>query len=318
MDVLQQRPMRIGDAAHLAAVRNAAEEVDRLGEFHSTEDCAEELADPDRDLERDTLIVFDGDLPVATQVLSVLGERLHAAAEVTPSHRGRGLGTALLAAALAEGTRRGLRTEVRVPERKADSVALAQDAGMVPLRWWSELRRDLARPVAPAAPPAGVELHVLGPGFDAARWDEPLRAAHNAAFADHFGSAPVSAGSWSHSRTGSRHFRADCSAVATAPDGTVAGYLLAYEYESDTLATGVRDLYVATLGTIRAWRGRGVAGALLAHALAAAADRGFGRSSLTVDTRNPTGALGVYDRAGFTLHRRDVTYAAPPLPEPVT
>jgi mycothiol synthase len=304
--------MTAADAAHLAAVRNAAEEVDRLGEFHSTEDCAEELADPERDLERDTLIVFDGDLPVATQVLYVLGERLHAAAEVRPSHRGRGLGSALLAVAVQEGARRGLRTEVQVPEHRADAVALAEGAGMVPLRWWSEMRRDLADPVAPAPLPGGVELHPLGPGYDAARWDEPLRAAHNAAFADHFGSAPVSAQSWAHNRTGSRHFRADCSAAAVAADGGVAGYLLAYEYESDTLATGVRDLYVATVGTVRAWRGRGVAGALLAHALRAAAGLGFARSSLSVDTQNPTGALGVYDRAGYVLHRRDVTYAVPP------
>lgn len=311
MDVLQQRPMGLDDAAHLAAVRNAAEEADGLGEFYDAEDCEEELADPERDLARDTLIVFDGDRPVATQVLYVLGERLHVAAEVVPSHRGRGIGTSLLAVALAEGARRGLRTEVRVPERKEDSVALARDAGMVPLRWWSELRRDLAEPIAPAPLPGGLELHALGPAFDAGRWDERLRTAHNAAFADHFGSSPVSADGWAHNRTGSRHFRGDCSVAATTADGAVAGYVLAYEYEADTVATGVRDLYIATVGTLREWRGRGVAGALLAHVLGAAAALGFQRSSLSVDTQNPTGALGVYDRAGFALHRRDVTYAAP-------
>jgi mycothiol synthase len=303
--------MRVDDAAHLAAVRNAAEEADGLGEFYDAEDCAEELADPERDLDRDTLMVFDGDRPVAAQVLHVLGERLHVAAEVVPSHRGRGIGTSLLAVALREAGRRGLRPEVRTPEHKADSVALARDAGLVPLRWWSELRRDLAEPVAPAPLPEGLELHPLGPGFDGDRWDERLRAAHNAAFADHFGSSPVSAASWVHGRTGSRHFRADCSVAATTADGTVAGYLLAYEYEADTLATGVRDLYIATVGTVREWRRRGLAGALLAHALRTAAAVGFARSSLVVDTQNPTGALGVYDRAGFALHRRDVTYAAP-------
>lgn len=308
---LRTRPMRLDDAALLAAVRNAAEEVDGLGEHHTPEDCTEELSDPERDLERDTLIVFDGDSPVATQVLYVLGERLHAAAEVRPSHRGRGLGSALLGVALAEGRRRGLRTELQTPERKVDSVALAEAAGMTPLRWWSELRRDLASPVVPAPLPAGLEPHALGPAFDAARWDEPLRAAHNAAFADHFGSAEISAQSWAHNRTGSRHFRPACSAAATTADGAVAGYVLAYEYEADTVVTGVRDLYVATVGTLREWRGQGVAGALLTRVLAVAAGEGYERSSLRVDTQNPTGALGVYARAGYVLHRRDVTYAAP-------
>jgi ribosomal protein S18 acetylase RimI-like enzyme len=45
--------------------------------------------------------------------------------------------------------------------------------------------------------------------------------------------------------------------------------------------------------------------------LQAAMDQGYATSSLTVDAANPTGALGVYDRAGFRQHRREVTYFRP-------
>jgi ribosomal protein S18 acetylase RimI-like enzyme len=45
--------------------------------------------------------------------------------------------------------------------------------------------------------------------------------------------------------------------------------------------------------------------------LQGAAGQGYATASLTVDAENPTGALGVYDRAGFRLHRREVTYVRP-------
>lgn len=307
-----QRPMTVADAARLADVRNAAEAVDALGEHHAPEDCLEELTDPERDLERDTLIVLDGDLPVATQVLYVIGSRLFAAAEVRPSHRGRGLGTMLLELAVAEAGRRGLRAEMQFPERRADATALAVAAGFVPIRWWSEMRRDMPAaggpPVEPVPLPDGLVAHPLGPAYDHERWDGLLRAAHNAAFAEHFGFSPVGAQAWRHNRTGSKHFRPEHSVVALDGDA-VAGYVLASEYEADTAATGMRDLYIPTVGTLPQYRGRGLASALLAHVLGTAG--AYGRASLTVDSQNPTGALGVYARAGFALHRRDVTYAAP-------
>ncbi len=304
-NALTRRRPEPTDAAALAALRNTCEEVDRLGEHHDADDCAEEFTDPRLDLDG-SLLVLDGDALVAAQMLYRLGERLHAAGEVHPDHRGRGIGSELLGVARERAAVLGARLEVRVPEAKQDAVALAEGEGLTPIRWWSELRRDLSEPVAPVAPPDGITIHPLGPDYDP-RWDEPLRTAHNAAFADHFGFVAVSVDDWVH-RTRSRHFRPTCSAAATTADGAVVGYLMAEEYEADTAATGVRELYVGTVGTVREWRGRRIAGALLAHVLAAAAREGYGRSTLTVDAENPTGALGLYARAGYVLLRRDVTY----------
>ena len=202
---------------------------------------------------------------------------------------------------------------MRVAETNAGAVALAERIGMTPVRWWSELVRDLAEPIAPVALPAGLTPAPLAMGgfYKVSRWDEPLRAAHNTAFADHWGSTPVSAKVWEHQVTGGRAFRPSCSAVAATADGAVAGYVLAYEYEADTARTGRRDLHVGTVGTLAPYRGRGIAGALLAHVLRAGAGFGYVSSSLTVDAHNPTGALGVYERAGYRLRRREATYSFP-------
>src|SRR4051812_37080308 len=87
--------------------------------------------------------------------------------------------------------------------------------GMQAVRWWADLRRDLGAPVGLAD---GINLVSLGPVYDHGRWDEPLRAAHNVAFAQHWGSAQVEAASWRALRTGVSAFRARYSAVAMDGD----------------------------------------------------------------------------------------------------
>jgi mycothiol synthase len=316
-DGLRARPMRSGDAARWAALLQAVEDVDRRGEHYDAEDCVEELAEPELDLGRDTLLVLDADdRAVAYQVLRLrggppLGSRLVAEAGVHPAHRRRGIGTALTALTRRWADELGAAIVTRLAETGVDAIALAERVGMRAVRWWSELERDLAVPVRPVPPPPGVTIMALGTAYDAARWDEPLRLAHNSAFADHWGSAAVGPATWAYQRTGSRAFRPGCSAVALNGDGSVAGYIMGYEYAAETARTGVRDLYVGTVGTLAAYRGRGIAGALLAHVLQTAVDQGYATSSLTVDAANPTGALGVYARAGFRLHRREVTYFRP-------
>jgi mycothiol synthase len=316
-DGLQARPLQATDAARWAALLRAVEEVDRRNENFDAEDCADELADPELDLDRDTLLVLDADgAAVAYQVLRLrsgppLGVRVLVDAAVHPAYRRRGIGTALTAVAHRRADATGAAVVTRLAETGADAIMLAERAGMHAVRWWSELERDLAVPVPPVPPPPGIAIVGLGPPYAAARWDEPLRLAHNSAFADHWGSAPVGPDGWAHQRTGSRAFRPGCSAAALTGAGSVAGYVMSYEYAADTARTGVRDIYVGTVGTLAAYRGRGIAGALLAHVLQAAVEQGFATSSLTVDAANSTGALGVYERAGFRAHRREVTYVRP-------
>jgi ribosomal protein S18 acetylase RimI-like enzyme len=69
----------------------------------------------------------------------------------------------------------------------------------------------------------------------------------------------------------------------------------------------VRDLYIPLLGTRRAARGRGIASTLLARALTGAGAAGFTAASLRVDADSLTGALGLYERAGFTVEHTSIT-----------
>lgn len=306
--------MTPADAGRWAELLAACEEVDRIGESYDEGDCAEELADPDLDLPVDSLLVLDGDRTVAALAMPLRAggfRRLIADGAVHPEYRGRGIGTALVEVARRRAAERDATVMMWVDEALPHVVALAEGSGLTPVRWWSDLRRDLAEPVAPAPLPAGLTAVPLGRTYDHVHWDERLRTAHNAAFADHWGSTELTAEAWRHHETGSRNFRPEFSVAACTASGAVGGYVITFEFTADTERTGVRELHVATVGTVREWRGRGVAGALLAHALAAGAAAGYERSSLTVDSANPTGALGVYARAGYTLNRRKSTWTDP-------
>ena len=87
----------------------------------------------------------------------------------------------------------------------------------------------------------------------------------------------------------------------------MAAYLLTYFWEADAVATGVREAFLGQLGVRPAWRRHGLGGLLLAAALHSCRTAGYERSALTVDTANATGALGLYERAGFAVKNTSAT-----------
>jgi GNAT superfamily N-acetyltransferase len=84
-------------------------------------------------------------------------------------------------------------------------------------------------------------------------------------------------------------------------DGEPAGYVTCL---LDKQGTGVIEL----VGTLPAFRGRGVASRVLEHALAWFSER---TTLVTVRTQATNiGAATLYERAGFTLHSSDATFRA--------
>lgn len=75
-------------------------------------------------------------------------------------------------------------------------------------------------------------------------------------------------------------------------------------------ASGFKDGYTELLGVRRAWRGRGLAPALLIDAMSRYAAAGMERACLDVDTENPSGAVALYERLGYRplLGRQSVAW----------
>jgi mycothiol synthase len=66
--------------------------------------------------------------------------------------------------------------------------------------------------------------------------------------------------------------------------------------------------WVRVLGVMPGYRRRGLGQALLRHTFSEYARRGFDRVGLGVDAENPTGAVGVYERAGMHVARRNLLF----------
>jgi ribosomal protein S18 acetylase RimI-like enzyme len=59
------------------------------------------------------------------------------------------------------------------------------------------------------------------------------------------------------------------------------------------------DGYIPSVGVLAAYRGRGIGTALLRTAFVRIADAGFANATLSVDSENTTGAVGVYRSVGM-------------------
>ncbi|MEV0613572.1 GNAT family N-acetyltransferase [Nonomuraea sp. NPDC050404] len=307
---MQWGPLTRQDARPLADLWAEVEAEDRAGEIHNADDMAEHLAGQLIDLAGGTLAARDGDRIVAFGYLPArqsADSGVHVMrlwGGVHPAHRRRGHGRRIVdwavgvAPGLGEKAFPGVPVEVHLGAYDGNPGvgALARAAGFVPARSFAVMERSLRGDLPVHRTPEGMSIVTWTPELN-----DGARHVRNESFRDHWGSVPHTRESWAAHTTGSRNFRPDSSFVVLSEENRPVGLLTTHSYDP-------RQAKILIVGTLKEWRGRGVAGALMAHALATFARQGYERAALTVDPDNPTGAVGVYERAGFTITRRSTNY----------
>jgi ribosomal protein S18 acetylase RimI-like enzyme len=317
---LDWRPIEPKDAAAWSATLIEIQHADRDWEFLTEQDLLDDFGNPDHDFPRGSMGAFAdgtmaafGTVRVRSQADPVHDMRYWGG--VHPDWRQRGLGTRLLDWAEDAAVRlhqehfpgRPLSLSGSSLTHNPDGAALYAARGYQPVRWFHVMSRDLKAPLPAASLAPDVRVAPFSPAVS-----EDARGIRNEAFADHWGSTETSAEAWEHHVTGST-FRPGFSFVAYAGQEP-AGFVLSEEYEAYNEQIGGRDLFIGLVGTRRAARGRGIASALLIRALAGAREAGFISGSLVVDADSPTGAVGLYERVGFTVKHTSVTQAKSLLP----
>ena len=181
-------------------------------------------------------------------------------------------------------------------DRQVGRRALAESEGYAAVRWFFEMERphiDVDRPDIPPMP-AGLEVRPVTADDAAAIW-----AADHEAFRDHWGG-------WDESEASLRRwvespeFQPELYVVAFDGDeiaGAVLNGIIAEENEQ----LGLRRGWLDSVFTRRAWRGRGLARALIGRSIHVLAERGMDTAALGVDADNPSGALGLYRSCGFEV-----------------
>jgi len=318
---LELRPYRgEPDLAAMLSIFTAANEADQIDERVSIEGLRNWLAHPSPHFDPAADVVMaavDGE-PVGygwtswvdtTDGLRDYGTRGH----MHPAWRRLGIGTAILRhnegrlreLAASQPTERPRTFTAFAPERRLGAVALLTGAGYRPVRYFFDMLRPTLDDIAVPDLPPGLEIRPV-----AGR--EQLRALFDAdveAFADHWGGFDASDASF-ESWLSDPDFDPSLFVVAFDGDeiaGAVSNTINQHENEQLGRARGLLD----SVFTRRAWRGRGLAGALVGRSLVLLRERGMTSAWLGVDADNPTGALGVYERAGFTVDLRSSAYRKP-------
>jgi ribosomal protein S18 acetylase RimI-like enzyme len=257
---------------------------------------------------------FDGDDLVAYTTIihgapNEDGQRFTLFGDVDPARLGEGLGTLMLRRSLDRARALHASAAPDVPARytqqalqgRDDQTDLLVRAGFAPGRHSFLMVADLHAGIPKLVLPDGLQVHAFDP-IEA----EELREAHNAAFADYPDGTAIGAGFWNTFMVKAAHNRHHLSLVARAGSGAVAGYVFAHEYSVAPSGGTAPEIHIPYVGTLPAHRGRGLASGLLARVLRLSRAAGYDTASLNVDSANPTGALGIYERAGFRrAYRQD-------------
>lgn len=179
-------------------------------------------------------------------------------------------------------------------------LAAFEGRGYERIRWAFEMVRPTLDDIEVPPLPDGIEIRPIE-GRPALRrlWDADVEA-----FRDHWGgfdSSDEAFEEWLAEPD------LDPSLFIVAFDGDeIAGGVLNQINAAENTELGLRRGWLDSVFTRRPWRRRGLAAALVGRSLVALRERGMESAILGVDAENPTGALGVYERAGFRIATRDV------------
>jgi mycothiol synthase len=303
------RPVSLGDVESICDIVNRCM-VDEIGlPWTDVEEIRDELEAPGRDaFELDALVV-DDDTGTAVGYLQLWNDippftEVFALAYALPEYRGRGLSACLLRLAETRAhermRRNGLaRIALQAARFHANEPAreLFTSLGLRYVRTFFQMQIELhERPAERDV--AGIEIR----RFDVDRDAAGTHAALAEAFDDHWGHAYPDYAQWRHRMIDGEGSRFDAGLWFLACDGPEIVGAACCRAETPRDASAAE---VDALGVRRAWRGRGIGLALLGRAFVEFERRGIRRAGLTVDAESPTGALGLYRRAGM-----DVRYAS--------
>jgi Acetyltransferases len=244
------------------------------------------------DLARDTRIIEGEEVVGFGQAIwrKEQGGPLDLLVCVHPDHRANRIATSLLSwgeSVARERGSEGVRAEV--PEGDMAGHVLLRSRGYHEVRSAFYMSKTLGDEGDVRPAPDGVMIRRYVDADERALFE-----VHEVSFADHWGFRPstfeafieeLRADSW------------DPSLVFLAEaDGCVVGHLVSVLDEDAG--------FVAMLGVIQPWRGRGIAKALLRRAFAEFSTRDRTQVKLGVDAQNPNGAVALYEGVGMTVERR--------------
>jgi mycothiol synthase len=255
---------------------------------------------PGFDPEHNTFLIFaadgelagygDSDEQIEEGAVTTFG-RIH------PDHLGKGLGGWLFrrleTRAVEIAAERPLALRATALELDTRAIRLFEMLGYSHVRDFWHMERSLEDLPQIAAPP-GVTIRTFREG--------DARSFHRIeveSFRGQWGTSPLPFEDWAKLHLQGEGFSRELWFIAEC-DGRDAGIV--------ACRRGDKDGWVASLGVLEEFRGRGIGGALLRHVFHMFRAHGYRTVALNVDSNNPTGATKLYEAQGMRVRRRWAVY----------
>jgi|APSaa5957512576_1039674.scaffolds.fasta_scaffold00101_31 mycothiol synthase len=300
-----------GDIAAMVGIKNAANRADGIQEFESVEEFGTYYKNlRNTDMEKDIFIAeVDGEMigfgRTSWKELEFENTFTYQNFFITaPDWREKGIGQAIqpvLESRMVEISQwhRG--------EAKKFMEALSWDSegskrkllvwfDYEEVRYFFEMKRDLKDTIIDAELPAGLEIRPVSEGHLPA-----IHAGWYEAFEDHWAFIEAKEGDlerWTEQvMTIPAH---DPKRWVVVWEGDeVAGMIFNSIHDETNKEFGINEGWLDTICVRRSWRKRGLASAMIVESMRRFKEWGLDVAALGVDSNNPTGALGLYERHGF-------------------
>lgn len=185
-------------------------------------------------------------------------------------------------------------------------IALLVREQYKPVRYYFFMVRSLLEPIPDLPLPEGFKIRPVQPEHYWTIWraaDESLQ--------DHWGGSDLTDEAlkeWMEKPT----FNPGLWAVAwDTTNYQVAGVVLSSIDEEENQEYNRKRAHIGPIGVRRPYRRKGLASALIAQSLKGLKDFGMTEAVLNADSENPTGALQLYERMGFSTAKQFAVYRKP-------
>ena len=225
-----------------------------------------------------------------------------------PAWRRRGIGQAILNWDIGRlrVIASGQESPVKVLRCSADggeigTRALLEANGFKPVTYSADMSRSLLDDLPDAPLPVSLEVRPVEPGHLRSIWEADVEA-----FRDHWGARPPTESDWEAFLD--RPFDDPSLWKVAWEADRVIGQVRSFIRPEENVEYDRLRGYTENISTIKEWRNRGVAKALICHSLRVLRERGMHEAALGVHAENPTGAFQLYSSLGYEVVSTSSTY----------